>query len=221
MITLLMLPGRFRLKTTIGMLLSMHSEAAVESMELAGAGVSYLRLDSSRGPFGTDPTRIVINVGKSGLVGHNLERILRYQHGVQIELSDSNNIVLLLSIGDTVESIEAFIQAFKAVIAGAAWAAGTGGPVGRFTGLLPPTPPMELSPAVAFQKPTHRVRLEEAVDLISGEMIASYPPGVPVVYPGERLTPAVVDYLLQARSAGVHLQGPEDRALEYLSVIDR
>ncbi|MGE5576035.1 MAG: aminotransferase class I/II-fold pyridoxal phosphate-dependent enzyme [Syntrophothermus sp.] len=195
--------------------------AEVGAMAQAGMGVKCLDLDFSRGSFRTDPTRIVINVGESGLSGYALERALRYQCGIQIELSDFANIVLLLSLGDTAEIIDAFLSAFKWVVSGAACtSAAAACPTGHTAGLLPPTPPMILSPALAFARPTRPMRLEEATNLVSGEMVAAYPPGVPVIYPGEQLTPPVIAYLRQARKTGVHLQGAEDGGLEFINVID-
>ncbi|MDI6907207.1 MAG: aminotransferase class I/II-fold pyridoxal phosphate-dependent enzyme [Thermoanaerobacterales bacterium] len=211
--------GHNRLQRVLNMAARITAE--VGTMERTGTGVRCLNPDFLQGPFRTDPTRIVINVRETGLSGHKVERVLRYEHGVQIELSDFSNIVLLLSPGDTPETIDAFLTAFKQVISGAPGASPTPArEAGLAGGLLPPTPPMVLIPAHAFGRPARRVRLDEAAGLVSAEMVAAYPPGVPVIYPGERLTPPVIAYLARARDAGVHLQGAEDGRLEFINVID-
>lgn len=181
-------------------------------------------LTASEGSFGIDPTRLTINVTGCDLCGHDLERRLRREYGVQIELSDLANIVLLLSIGDTRDAIDDFLEAMADLIARACGGLPPGGPtesVRRGLGAcLPPTPPMALSPAEAFLRAARTVEPADARGLISGEMLAVYPPGIPAVYPGEVLTDAVVDYLLEARDLGLPIQGADDHRLRQLRIID-
>lgn len=190
---------------------------AVEELGGERRGLRWLELDPATGPFGTDPTRVTINLAGTGLTGHYVERTLRWEFGVQIELSDAGNIVLLLSLGDTAESIGAFTGAFRRIIEEAPAAPG---PASGLTGTLPPTPPMVMSPAEASVRPAARVAIGRAQGQVSGEMIAAYPPGIPVIYPGEVFTPEVVDYLRRAVAAGVRLQGAEDPSIETVRVME-
>ncbi len=220
--------GPRRLAAVVGF--AQRIREAVESWGASGAGLRWLHLDPATGPFGTDPTRLTINVRQTGLTGYYVERTLRWEFGVQIELSDLGNIVLLLSVGDTPEVIEAFIASFGRIVreaperrvagGGGGGNGGSGpGPSG-LAGTLPPAPPMVLSPATASNRATTRVDLDRACGLVSGEMIAVYPPGIPVIYPGERITPEVAGYLRQAVAAGLRVQGAEDARLETIRVID-
>ncbi len=205
--------GRSRLSDVIGF--GRRIAGTVAALSHEGYGVRLLEFAPGHS-FCSDPTRVVINLRGTGLSGYFVERTLRHDFGVQIELSDSENIVLLLSMGDTSEAISHFTTAFETVVR-----AGPGFP--RADGVkacsLPPIPEMVLEPAVAFARPARLVPFDEAENHISGDMIAAYPPGIPVIYPGERLTQAVMDYLREAKSAGIHVQGPLDATLEFLTVL--
>jgi arginine decarboxylase len=84
----------------------------------------------------------------------------------------------------------------------------------------PPDAKVILSPRQAFWAAKRQLPLEESQGLISGEMIAAYPPGIPCLLPGERVTETVLDYLYYLREIEAHIQGPEDVNLKYLRVID-
>ncbi len=237
---LLVNEGSRRLGAVIG--LAREIRAAIDSWGGPRCGLRWLEFDPADGPFGTDPTRVTINLRETGLTGHYVERTLRREFSVQIELSDLGNIVLLLSVGDTPGAIRAFIGAFGRIVreAPARWASSGSGGHGPdagasreaghgpsphpgqagLAGTLPPTPPMVLTPAAASGRETSPLDLNRACGRISGEMIAAYPPGIPVIYPGERITPAVVTYLRQAVESGIRLQGAEDSALGTIRVIE-
>jgi arginine decarboxylase len=75
-----------------------------------------------------------------------------------------------------------------------------------------------MPPRDAFLGATEMVPWRQAAERVSAEMICPYPPGIPITAPGERLTPAVVDYLQQLAAAGVMVEGAGDETLEHLRV---
>ncbi len=198
------------------------SRRVTGAVEALGA-VRCLHVHAAGGPAGFDPTRITVNVSRAGLTGLEVERALRREFGLQVELSDFANVVLLLSLGDSPEAVEAFLAGLERIAAESS--AGRRGspsaPRSAGRALLPPTPPTVLSPAVAFRGRTRRVPLDRAVGCVSAEMIAAYPPGIPAIYPGERVTEEVVAYLSEAKRAGMHLQGHQSPGLDFLQVIDQ
>ncbi|MEG4325142.1 hypothetical protein Q5688_07325, partial [Microcoleus sp. herbarium5] len=83
---------------------------------------------------------------------------------------------------------------------------------------LSPSPPL-LSPREAFFFPAETVPADKAVDRLCAELICPYPPGIPVLMPGEIITPAAVDYLQQILAAGGRITGCSDRNLQTLKVV--
>src|SRR6476469_1565370 len=83
---------------------------------------------------------------------------------------------------------------------------------------LSPSPPL-LSPREAFFFPAETVPADKAVDRLCAELICPYPPGIPVLMPGEIITPAAVDYLQQILAAGGKITGCSDRNLQTLKVV--
>jgi arginine/lysine/ornithine decarboxylase len=79
---------------------------------------------------------------------------------------------------------------------------------------------MIVRPRDAFYSPKRSVKLEEAVGEISGEMIMAYPPGIPVICPGERITHEVVEYVQALKEEETQLQGTEDPFINYIKVLD-
>ena len=85
---------------------------------------------------------------------------------------------------------------------------------------LPPAPEMALTPRKAAQSHWDRIRLGESVGRISAEVVTCYPPGIPILYPGEVISQDVVDYLSIIRRLAFGISGPEDRTLTTLRVVN-
>jgi arginine decarboxylase len=83
----------------------------------------------------------------------------------------------------------------------------------------PCLPPQRLSPREAFFAPIQRVPFQEAVGHICAEIISPYPPGIPILVPGEEVTQEAVNYLLLVHEAGGFINGPEDVRLQTLKVV--
>ncbi|HPT68944.1 MAG TPA: arginine decarboxylase, partial [Syntrophomonas sp.] len=84
----------------------------------------------------------------------------------------------------------------------------------------PPAAKVVLSPRRAFKSAKKQVKLAESLNLISGEMIAVYPPGIPCLLPGECITGEVLNYLHHVIDSGARIQGPEEPTLNNILVID-
>ncbi len=163
---------------------------------------------------GLDVTKITVSVAGLGLTGMEAEEILRHEYKIQCEMSDPRNLLFILSMADGEEQAELLLQGLRRL---AAEHRGTARPA--FAPELPDLPEQVLSPREAFWGRTRRVKLEEAAGCISGEQIAFYPPGVPVLCPGERIGKDLKDYLRKMRDMGCKVTGPEDDSLETLRVM--
>ncbi|MBV8363480.1 MAG: arginine decarboxylase, partial [Candidatus Eremiobacteraeota bacterium] len=84
---------------------------------------------------------------------------------------------------------------------------------------LPKIPPMRMPPREAFLASTEAVRFKSSKGRICAEVITPYPPGIPVIAPGEEITPEIIDYLDLELRAGVHMQGPFDPQLKRIRVV--
>jgi arginine/lysine/ornithine decarboxylase len=177
------------------------------------------------GAFGWDPTRLVVTARDLGLTGYEVERFLRYEHNIQVEMSELFNVVALITAGHTEEHVERLIAAFRALPHHprqfdlserlARFAAQRGR---AFE--LPDFPEQRLTLREAFDAPFKTLRLEEAAGQICAETITPYPPGIPVLCPGEVITQEIVDYLNMELAAGAHIQGPFDPTLQTVRVVD-
>lgn len=165
------------------------------------------------GSFGFDETKLGINVRRLGITGYEMEYILRHEHNIQVEMADLYNILAIIGIGDDQHTIDRLIEALKKV------ALKQGVHPLRNNTLLPCAPHVVISPREAYYSRKRSIRLEQAVGEISGEMIMAYPPGIPAVCPGERITQDVVDYVNILKEEECQLQGTEDPYVNYIKVL--
>lgn len=173
------------------------------------------------GIFGLDRTKVTISVKRLSVTGLWAEQWLRDHYNIQVEMSDIFNLLLIIGPGNLQSDIDYFL---KAMISMARFAANN--PEVRFNyrdwdnPLLPQIPELVISPREAFFAQCYPLKLQEAVGKISAETIACYPPGIPVICPGERITEDIVSYLSAMREIGVHMQGCSDETLQTLMVVN-
>lgn len=205
-------------------LATMGSEMLKETLELARWARSEINnidglyafgreLEGTPGCFDIDETKLGINVSGLGFTGYQMEFALRREYNIQIELSDLNNILAVLSIGDRREDVEALINALKDM-------ASKCKPVDyRRTTVIPENPKMIVSPRDAFYSPKKSVRLEDSEGEIAGEMVMAYPPGIPVICMGERITKDIIDYIRILKEEKCELQGAVDPYVDNIRVL--
>lgn len=167
-----------------------------------------------------DPTRLVISVAGLRITGFTAARTLREAARVQVEMADWRHIIVLVTIGDTPETIDALLQALGVLVERAA----TGHlPIAAdslpFTARLPPFGQARMAPRQAVLAPIEPVRLAQSVGRIAAELVCPYPPGVPVLAPGEEVSGDVVEYLEALRAHRLPVRGPADPSLHTLLVI--
>jgi arginine decarboxylase len=175
------------------------------------------RLIGSYGVQAVDPTRLCVNVVRTGHTGYEVDRILFDSYDVSVEMSDFANVLANITIGHDRESVERLTSALLAI------ADKLNDPAPPKAGFLESglvhLPEQVFSPTQAFHARQQRVPLRESVGRVSAELAASYPPGIPVVVPGERLTAELVEYLALQVEAGCRIVGPRDPALDTIQVV--
>lgn len=157
-----------------------------------------------------DPTKLLIDVRGRGLTGFQASEHL-WNQGVAVESSGLGYVLAVVTPGDTPATMDYLVQALNTL------------PIGP--GFPPPPPPppwpeVVVSPRDAYLGRKRRVSLKDSVGCIASEMVVPYPPGIPVVAPGERLTAEVVIYLQHAATVGYHLQGPTDPDLSTIQIME-
>lgn len=163
-----------------------------------------------------DRLQILIDVSELGISGYQAADWMRDHHRIDVGLSDHRRIMATLSLADDEETTGSLREALKALVAEAADL-----PAPRPIQLPDPSG-LELEtvslPRDAFFAPAESIPAQEAVGRIAAEQITPYPPGIPVIVPGERISEQVVDYLLSGLQAGMVLPDPTDPTLETIRV---
>jgi len=172
----------------------------------------------SSGTAGHDPTRLVISVRQLGISGHTAARWLAHKYGIHLEMSDAFNIVAVLSLGTQKSDIIALLNGLAELSCQTEQGHSPRSPIPLPAG--PPIPPQVLTPRQAWLAPRRIIPLERSTGRVSAESVAVYPPGITAIYPGEEITPAVVEYLQQVRECELHQQGAADPKLDTIQVVD-
>ena len=184
---------------------------------IPGLDVLDERLAGAPGVFDYDPLRLAIDVRGTRMSGYELARRLREEYDVLMELAGENVMVAVYGMG---EDAGAASQRLLAALRGVIEAAGDDDHEFADVGFAPPPPWGELvmTPREAFLGPQEVVAARDAVGRVAAESLAAYPPGIPNVLPGERLTAETLDYIEQTIAHGGSLRGASDRALRTLRV---
>ncbi len=213
--------GRALLSQTI----ELANETRRRLNEIAGVFCFGEEQVGKPGVFDFDPTKTTITVKALGYTGYEAEEILRRRYNVQCELADLFNCLALFTIGTTREAADRLVYGVKEL-------AREDRPIDVFspsgvlerrlqTGTynLPQIPPIRMNPRDAFLAATETVRFKVSAGRVCAEVITPYPPGIPVISPGEEITPEVVAYLDLEKKAGVRMQGPYDSELRTIRVV--
>jgi len=165
--------------------------------------------------YALDPTKLTVCVKELGIQGYHMETILREKYNIEVELSDLYNILCIVSWGDEWEDLERLIVALQEI----SQLYRNRGEIAHVVVTVPEMPKLKMSPRTAFYSETEVVPFEEAVGRTIAEMIMVYPPGIPILLPGEEVTQANLDYIEQNLRAGLPVQGPDDPEIHYVKVV--
>ncbi len=190
------------------------AEYAREEINSIGGYYAYGRdLINGTSIFDYDVTKLSVYTLGIGLAGIEVYDLLRDEYDIQIEFGDICNILAYISIGDRIQDIERLVGAL-ADIERLYKKDRSGMLSGEYI-----APKVEISPQKAFYSSKVSVPVKEAAGKISGEFVMCYPPGIPILAPGERITEEIVEYIVYAKEKGCSMQGTEDPAVEHLMVL--
>ena len=164
--------------------------------------------------FDFDPTKLSVHTREIGLAGIEVYDILRDEYDIQIEFGDIGNILAYLSIGDRPQELERLVSAMAEIRR-------------RYkkdpAGLLNQEyidPEVAASPQEAFYAEKKSLPIEETEGMVCSEFVMCYPPGIPILAPGERITRDILDYIRYAKEKGCSMTGPEDPEILHLNVLE-
>lgn len=169
------------------------------------------------GSYSFDPTKLTISSRELGITGFELDMILADKYHIQMELSDFYNVLAVGSFGDTKEGMDRLLSALKEISNDYY---GKKEPVQDFLD-IPAIPTKILNPREAFYSDKISIPLNESIGKISGEFLLAYPPGIPVLCPGEEITQEVVDYVHDLKRANLYVQGTEDLTVENIKIVNK
>jgi arginine decarboxylase len=173
-------------------------------------------LGGEESTYDFDPTKLLIHVRDLGLSGFEVENWLREEVNIEVEMSDLYNILCLVTPGDTEANIDALIVALNKLTTLTTESNHNITPVSIE---LPNIPRLAMTPRDAFYSETELVPFDQSAGRIIAEFIMVYPPGIPVLLPGEIISEENLSYIMYNKEVGLPVQGPEDFDFRYLRVI--
>ncbi|MBR6044509.1 MAG: aminotransferase class I/II-fold pyridoxal phosphate-dependent enzyme [Ruminococcus sp.] len=190
------------------------AEYAREEINSIGGYYAYGKdLVNGGSIFDFDVTKLSVYTRDIGLTGIEVYDLLRDEYDIQIEFGDIGNILAYISIGDRIQDIERLVGALEDI------KRLYSKPVSLLHNAEYITPIVAATPQKAFYAEKELVPIRETAGRICGEFVMCYPPGIPILAPGEMITKEIIDYTLFAKEKGCSMQGPEDGSLERLNVL--
>ena len=160
-----------------------------------------------------DVTKLSVNTLDIGLAGIEVYDLLRDEYDIQIEFGDLGNILAYISIGDRIREIERLVSALYEIRR-------------RFSksksNLMSHEyidPQVAVSPQEAFYADKESLPIRETEGRVCSEFVMCYPPGIPILAPGEKITKEILDYIEYAKEKGCSMTGPENPDIERLNVL--
>lgn len=201
-------------KEAFGMVTKIAEYARTEINKIGGYYAYGKELINGDSVYDFDTTKLTVFTLDIGLAGIEVYDLLRDEYDIQLELGDIGNVLAYISIGDRMREVERLVSALY--------------DIKRLyskdrTGMFDHeyiNPQVVLTPQEAFYAVKEEmIPIRETKGRVCTEFVMSYPPGIPILAPGERITQEIIDYILYAKEKGCSLTGPEDEKCERLNVI--
>ena len=202
----------------LGRALALSRRAGAEIGAIPGVRLLGPELDGRAGVAGRDRTKLLVDVTDLGISGYQATDWLYEHRRVGAEHHDLHHVAFIVTVADDDESVDRLVAAMRD-LAGAAPELARG----RALPSLPPVSQLVgdyvMPPREAFLGTTRRVELAEAAGEIAAEPVSPYPPGVPLLVPGQRVHEGHVEFLRKGLEAGMMVEGVSDPSLEQLRVV--
>ena len=181
-------------------------------------GLSVVEYSRRSGFKYLDRTRLTVDISQLGITGYEADSILHEQLGVTCELPLLRHLTFIITFGNDRDDITELIEAFTTLSQSYYSVPSQSSNISSLSANLP-IPRSPLSPREAYFAPTETIPFLQSRDRICGELICPYPPGIPILMPGEVITKEAIDYLQQVSKSGGVITGCSDETLATISVI--
>jgi arginine decarboxylase len=193
--------------------LAFSEYARAEINKIGGYRAFSEEITDGGAAFAFDKTKLSVHTRDIGLAGIEVYDILRDEYDIQIEFGDIGNILAIISSGDRMLDIERLVASLSEIK--------------RLYGKSPKgllkqeyiNPTVVMSPQESFYAQKVTVPLRQSQGAVSGEFVMCYPPGIPIVAPGEIITKDIINYILYAKEKGSLVTGPQDMEIENIMVV--
>ncbi|WP_303803984.1 aminotransferase class I/II-fold pyridoxal phosphate-dependent enzyme [Ruminococcus flavefaciens] len=192
----------------------MAEYARSEINEIGGYYAYSRELINGDSIYDFDVSKLSIYTLPIGLAGIEVYDLLRDEYDIQIEFGDIGNVLAYISVGDRKRDIERLISALAEI------KRRFGKSSAHMLTQEYISPVVTETPRKAFYAPKRSLPLEEAAGHVCSEFVMCYPPGIPILAPGELITPEIIEYIRYAKEKGCQMTGTEDINIERLNVLD-
>lgn len=194
--------------------LNLSKYAKLKLNQIPGIRVINHNSNKNTGLDFIDETKLCINVKGLNITGFRVYDILYQDFDIQVELGDLYNILALVSIGTTKDDIDRLIDALEIISK-------------KFKNenilgelhISQINPIVKMNPRNAYYGEKESIELEDSVNRICGENIMAYPPGIPIISPGEIITAEILDYIRKLKENNAYLTDMQDKELKKVLVI--
>ncbi|MGM9987838.1 MAG: aminotransferase class I/II-fold pyridoxal phosphate-dependent enzyme [Bacillaceae bacterium] len=196
-------------------LLPLIKHAKKEINQIPGLSTYGSEIIGSNGIYNLDETKIAIHVSEIGLTGFEVYEILRKEYRIQMELGDAYNVLAIVSLGDDERTLKSLVDALRDLSKSYFKRNNS-----LSRQLIPRLQPeVIMNPREAFYAEKEMVSLQDSIGRISGESLMAYPPGIPILSPGERITAETIEYIAFLKKQQANLTDAKDVHIETLTVI--
>ncbi len=161
-----------------------------------------------------DKTKLSVHTRDIGLAGIEVYDILRDDYGIQIEFGDIGNILAIISAGDRALEIERLISSLSEIKR-----LYSRDKSGMFDHEYI-NPEVITAPQKAFYSKKRSVPINESSGMVCGEFVMCYPPGIPILAPGEKITDEIINYINYAKEKGCFMTGTQDMNIENINIVE-
>src|SRR3954454_11627943 len=198
--------------------LALSRRAGEQIGALPGVRLLGPELDGRAGVAGRDETKIIVDVTERGISGFQAADWLYEHRRVGAEHHDLHHLMFVVTVADDEARTDRLVAAMRDLVDAAPRIGG-----GHELPSLPPVSQLVgdyvMSPREAFVGTTRRVALDDAPGEIAAEPVSPYPPGVPLLVPGQRVHDGHIEFLRKGLEAGMYVEGVSDPSLEQLRVV--
>jgi arginine/lysine/ornithine decarboxylase len=186
------------------------------------AGLSCLTRDKVKERFpglDLDVTKLVISTKGINYAGYDLAKILNAEYGIQVELADFRNVLLFTSVGNTTKEIKKLVSSLEKIVKD--YRDLFLNQKKRRAVMFPAFVPQKaVNPRDALSRLTRKIPFKRSVGKVCAEIVCPYPPGIPVLCPGEMVTQEIYEYLLRVLDSGCRVNGQSDGKLQTIKVLE-